>query len=252
MSPSDRIGSEDWFETIAMGEGVTLIHEPWIKPFFRCNMWFVRGRDHDLLFDSGLGVFPLAPVVTKLTGRMPVCVASHTHFDHVGGHHEFPCRCVHKNEAAILADPRNEWTLADAYATDAMFDAFPQGWDSAAYAVRPAPATRILADGDVIDLGDRAFEVIHTPGHSPGGIALWEKKTGVLLSGDILYDGPLITDTYHADPGAYDASIDRLERLPVRVVHGGHFPSFGRVRLRQLAAEYRAGRHQPGCHLSGV
>ncbi|GAB0117056.1 MBL fold metallo-hydrolase [Acidisoma sp. 7E03] len=252
MSPSDRIRAEDWFETIAMGEGVTLIHEPWIKPFFRCNMWFVRGRDRDLLFDSGLGVFPLAPVVARFNGRMPVCVASHTHFDHIGGHHEFPCRCVHTNEAAILADPRNAWTLADAYATDAMFDALPDGWDSAAYAVQPAPAERLLADGEVIDLGDRAFQVIHTPGHSPGGIALWEAKTGVLLSGDILYDGPLITDTYHADLGDYDASIDRLQKLPVSVVHGGHFPSFGRVRLHQLAAEYRAGRRQPGCHLSGV
>lgn len=252
MSPSEPIPAEGWFETIAMGEGVTLIHEPWIKPFFRCNMWFVRGRDRDLLFDTGLGVFPLAPTVARLAGRMPVCVASHTHFDHIGGHHEFGCRCVHHAEAAILADPRNAWTLADAYATDEMFDAFPEGWDAARYAVRPAPADRMLGDGDVIDLGDRAFEVIHTPGHSPGGIALWEAKTGVLLSGDILYDGPLITDTYHADLGAYDAAVDRLAALPVSVVHGGHFSSFGRVRLGQLAAEYRAGRHQPGCHLAGV
>ena len=49
-----------------------------------------------------------------------------------------------------------------------------------------------------IDLGDRAFEVIHTPGHSPGGIALYEPKTGILLSGDIVYDGPLIDDAYHS------------------------------------------------------
>ena len=42
-----------------MADGVTLIHEPWIKPFFRCNMWHVRGRDRDLLFDSGLGHFSL-------------------------------------------------------------------------------------------------------------------------------------------------------------------------------------------------
>ena len=40
--------------------------------------------------------------------------------------------------------------------------------------------------------------MIHTPGHSPGGIALWEAATGVLFSGDVLYDGPLVEDTYHA------------------------------------------------------
>jgi glyoxylase-like metal-dependent hydrolase (beta-lactamase superfamily II) len=55
----------------------------------------------------------------------------------------------------------------------------------------PAPATVLLRHGDPIDLGDR-FEVIHTPGHSPGGIALFEAKTGILLSGDIIYDSPLI------------------------------------------------------------
>jgi glyoxylase-like metal-dependent hydrolase (beta-lactamase superfamily II) len=37
--------------------------------------------------------------------------------------------------------------------------------------------------------------VIHTPGHSPGGIALWEAATGILFSGDIVYDGELIEGT---------------------------------------------------------
>ena len=46
----------------AWRDGVTLIHEPWIKPFFRCNIWHVRGRDRDLLFDTGLGHFSLRPM----------------------------------------------------------------------------------------------------------------------------------------------------------------------------------------------
>ncbi|MEC9105082.1 MAG: MBL fold metallo-hydrolase, partial [Pseudomonadota bacterium] len=99
---------------------------------------------------------------------------------------------------------------------------------------KAAPATRLLADGDMIDLGDRQFEVIHTPGHSPGGIALWEQATGVLISGDIIYDGPLIEDTYHSNAQDYVRSMRRLLDLPVRVVHGGHFPSFSGERLTQL------------------
>ncbi len=252
MSRSDLIGEADWFEAVRFADGVTLLHEPWIKPFFRCNMWHVSGRDADLLFDTGLGVFPLRPAVARLAGRMPICVASHTHFDHIGGHHEFPCRCVHRAEAAILAAPRNGLTLADRYANEDMFLALPAGWDTASYQVQPAPAQRLLEDGDVIDLGDRAFEVIHTPGHSPGGIALWEAATATLLSGDIVYDGPLITDTYHADLTDYDASVRRLAALPAEIIHGGHFPSFGRTRLRQLISEYLAGRHQPGCHLAAL
>ncbi|CDX17337.1 hypothetical protein MPL3356_230150 [Mesorhizobium plurifarium] len=42
-----------------------------------------------------------------------------------------------------------------------------------------------------------------------------------------------------------------MRDLKVSVVHGGHFPSFGKVRYRQLIDEYVAGRHKPGCHLQG-
>ncbi|MEW9838754.1 MBL fold metallo-hydrolase, partial [Mesorhizobium marinum] len=187
--------------------------------------------------------------VPLVSERRLVCVASHTHFDHIGCHHEFPDRCVHRAEAGILADPRNELTLADRYATDEMFIAQPEGWDAARYRIDAAPAGRLLQAGDVVDLGDRAFEVIHTPGHSPGGIALFEKASGVLLSGDIVYDGPLIDDAYHSDAGDYLATMEAIRDLPVSVVHGGHFPSFGPTRYRQLVDEYLAQKRRPGCHL---
>ena len=130
-----------------------------------------------------------------------------------------------------------------------MFDRLPPGWSAANYSVRPAPAGRLLDDGEIIDLGDRAFQVIHTPGHSPGGIALSEGKTGVLLSGDIVYDGPLIDDAYHSDRQDYARTLGQLRKLKVSVVHGGHFPSFGPARLRQIIDEYLVGRRMTGCHL---
>lgn len=247
MSP---IRSEDWYETIRFGDDVTLIHEPWIKPFYRCNMWHVRGRDRDLLFDTGLGHFSLRAHVALVTERALTCVASHTHFDHIGCHHEFAGCCVHHAEAHILEDPRNEWTCADRYATDEMFDRLPEGWDASRYQVKPARPERLLNDGDIIDLGDRAFEVIHTPGHSPGGIGLIERKTGIFLSGDIIYDGPLIDDAYHSVVEDYVTTLERLRDLKVSVVHGGHFPSFGRTRFLQLIDEYLDGKRKAGCHLS--
>lgn len=251
MSTLPVIEAPDWYETIRMGDDITLIHEPWIKPFFRCNIWHVRGRDRDLLFDTGLGHFSLRSHVPLVTERKLTCVASHTHFDHIGCHHEFPDRCVHAAEAAILADPRNEWTVADRYANEEMFDGMPVGWDTARYRILPAPAGRLLGPGDVVDLGDRAFEVIHTPGHSPGGIALYERKTRILLSGDIVYDGPLIDDVYHSDIDDYVGTLLAMRDLDVSAVHGGHFPSFGKVRYRQLIDEYVEGKRKAGCHLQG-
>ncbi|MER8478364.1 MBL fold metallo-hydrolase [Mesorhizobium sp. M1163] len=249
MSTLPIIDAGHWYESIRMGDGVTLIHEPWIKPFFRCNIWHVRGRDRDLLFDTGLGHFSLRRHVPLVTERKLTCVASHTHFDHIGCHHEFPDRCVHPAEAEILADPRNEWTVADRYATEEMFDGTPQGWDTNRYRILPAPAGRLLEQGDIVDLGDRTFEVIHTPGHSPGGIALYENRTGILFSGDIIYDGPLIDDVYHSDIDDYVETLLRMRDLDVSVVHGGHFPSFGKIRYRQLVDEYLAQKRQAGCHL---
>jgi glyoxylase-like metal-dependent hydrolase (beta-lactamase superfamily II) len=245
-----QVDAAHWYETIRMGDGVTLIQEPWITPYYRCNMWHVRGRDGDLLVDSGLGHFSLKRHVPLVTERPLTCVASHAHFDHIGSHHEFPGCCVHHAEAHILREPRNDWTLADPYATDAMFIRQPAGWDAARYHVKPAQPGRLLNHGDVIDLGDRAFEVVHTPGHSPGGIGLFEAKTGIFLSGDVIYDGPFIDDAYHSSVPDYVATFERLKQLPVQVVHGGHFPSFGPVRFRQLIDEYIAGKHAIGCHIA--
>lgn len=230
-----RARPEDWYATEAKADGVTLIGEPFIKEFYRCNIWHVRGRDRDLLVDSGMGVVPLRPWLPLVSGRPLTAVASHTHFDHIGGHHEFEDRAVHRAEAAILADPGRAATLADPYVTDAIFDRLPPApYLSATYAPHAAPATRILEDGEVIDLGDRHFAVIHTPGHSPGGIALWEAATATLFSGDIVYDGPLIEDCYHSDAADYHRSMLRLLDLPVRTVHGGHFPSYDGARHRRI------------------
>jgi glyoxylase-like metal-dependent hydrolase (beta-lactamase superfamily II) len=240
-----RARPEDWYAVERCADDVTLISEPFIKEFYRCNCWHVRGRDRDMLVDSGMGVLPLRRWVPLVTERALTAVASHTHFDHIGCHHEFRDRVVHRAEAHILADPVNTATLADPYVTDDIFDALPPApYASTTYAVHAAPATRLVDDGDVIDLGDRVFEVIHTPGHSPGGIALWEAATGILFSGDIVYDGPLIEDTYHSDAADYHASMVRLHDLPVRVVHGGHFASYGADRHRAIIRDWLNAKEQ--------
>lgn len=106
-------------------------------------------------------------------------------------------------------------------------------------------ATRLVDKGDVIDLGDIAFEVLHLRGPSPGSIGLWQPAIGTLFSGDATYDGPLLHQLPDADIPSYIDTMQRLRDLPVDVVHAGHDPSFGRERLRQLADGYlvkRSGR----------
>ncbi len=212
----ERISPERWYRTRRVGDDVTHIDEPHIKTFYRCNIWHVRGRDRDLLVDSGMGVVSLRRHVPLVTEKPCLALASHTHFDHIGCHHEFAERLIHPAEAELLAAPTPANTFSDKYVTDDIFTALPPApYVSTEYAVKAAPATRLVEDGDVIDLGDRHFEVIHTPGHSPG---------------DIVYDGPLIEGTTDEEAAQYCASMKRLLDLPVRVVHGGHYPSYDGAR----------------------
>lgn len=228
-----------WYTVTKFTDDIRLISELHITEFFRCNIWHIRGRDSDALIDSGMGVVSLREHVPLVTEKKLQAVASHTHFDHIGCHHEFEHRCVHRAEADLLANPTRQNTLADPYVTDDIFTALPPApYQSSTYAVKAAPAIRLLEDGDVIDLGNRHLEVIHTPGHSPGGIALWEAATATLFSGDIVYDGQLIEDTYHADAEDYYRSMKRLLTIPVKTVHGGHFGSYGRERHRQIIQQW--------------
>ncbi len=83
--------------------------------------------------------------------------------------------------------------------------------------------TRIVDEGDVIDLGDRAFEVLSLPGHTPGSIGLWDEADGTLFCGDVVYaEDPLIDQAPTSDVQAYLATMRRLRDVPVRIVHAGH------------------------------
>lgn len=233
--------AQTWYESRSVGDGVTWIFEPHIKEYYRCNIWHVRGRDQDLLIDSGMGVVSLRAQISLLRGRRLLAIASHTHFDHIGTHHEFAERAVHPDEADILARPTRANTLTDKYVTDdSIFTALPPGdWRALGYRVLPAPPTQLLPEGSVVDTGDRSFEVFHLPGHSPGSIALYERNSEILFSGDVIYDGPLAYNENHAEEmRQYVASMKRLLDLPVRVVHGGHYPSFGRDRMQSIVRDF--------------
>ncbi len=253
--------ADHWFERESMGDGVTLLWEPHVHPLLRCNIWHVAGRDADLLVDTGLGVASLARAAADLFDKPLTVVLTHCHMDHAGGAHEFGACCVHAAEAAALEDGRNDMPLGAGARSDAdlawfrsigydisggLLTAIPhKDFDPATHRMQRAEVDRLLGEGDLADTGDRAFEVLHLPGHSPGSIALWDRAGGTLFSGDVLYDGPLLDQLPGSDVAAYLASMERLLTLDVSVVHAGHDPSFGRERLIELATGYLETRRRP-------
>lgn len=237
-----------WYETRRVADGVTLIWETHLAPWLRCNIWHVRGRNRDLIIDTGMGLRPLTEVTARLTERPVTAIVTHSHFDHAGGLHQFCDRCGHPAEAAILAAPDPANTVADAgFIRAETFTALPHaGFDYREWVMKPAPLTGLLDEGDVVDLGDRAFHVMHLPGHSPGSIALYDAKDQTLFSGDVIYDGELLDNLYHSEAEVYRHSLRRLKELPVSAVHGGHFGSFGADRMRTLIDEYLSGARRIG------
>lgn len=239
--------ADRWFEARPAGPGVTLLTEPHIEPFFESNVWHVRGRDRDLVVDTGNGVGDLRGELEVLTEDRPVtAVITHAHFDHVGGLPAFEHRLCHPLEAGDVEDPVRLPLLRADYpdwlrreigdygyeVPEITVRAWPPGgYDPARFGPRPSAPTRLVEEGEAIDLGDRSFEVLHIPGHTPGSIGLWEAATGVLFSGDTAYVGDVLGIE---DEEALAASLRRLRELPVEAVHPGHNASFGRPELLRL------------------
>jgi glyoxylase-like metal-dependent hydrolase (beta-lactamase superfamily II) len=236
-----------WFHTVDVGDGITHIVERFVPVGIRCNLWHVRGRACDALVDTGMGLVPLADELTQLRERPVLAVATHTHFDHVGGHAQFAHRLVHRAEAHVLADPDDHETVWDEYrGRVSLTPPADDDTDLSDWSLPAAPATRVLDHGDVIDLGDRHLEVHHLPGHSPGSICLVEHAASTVFTGDVIYDGVLFDGLHHSDPEVYRESLRRLLEIPARVYHAGHEASFGRDRFEALVDEYLNRPHPTG------
>jgi glyoxylase-like metal-dependent hydrolase (beta-lactamase superfamily II) len=233
-----------WFAAEDGGDGVTRLIETHVDPFLESNVFHVRGSERDLVVDAANGIGALRPSIDALgDGRPTIAVVTHAHFDHVGGLHEFEDRRCHPADAdmpnpaplRLLRRDFPEW-LVDDFAwygsplpeTVALKGVPHDGFDPGGWTTPAVTATSFLGEGDVVDLGDRSFVVLHTPGHTAGSICLLDERDGILFSGDAVYvDARLGWE----DPVAFAASLERLRDLDVRIVHSGHGRSFDGAEL---------------------
>jgi glyoxylase-like metal-dependent hydrolase (beta-lactamase superfamily II) len=204
----------DWFEVYRAADGVFAIAEP--HQFQEVISYLIVGSDRALMFDTGLGLAPIRPVVEQLTSLPVEVLNSHTHFDHVGGNAEFD-RIAAMDTPYTKANARGfgHEALAGEVAPTSFCKGPPKDADTAGFRTRPWTKTRSVAGGDKIDLGGRVLEVLHVPGHTPDALALLDRVNGLLWTGDSYYDGTIWLYVPETSLDDYERSMAILASVSV-------------------------------------
>lgn len=145
-----------------------------------CCANLVVGTKRALLFDTCTGADDMLEAVRSITGLPLLVIASHGHFDHVGGSIYFDEVYMKKEDFSLFSeyshDIMNSWIkdLCGLKSTDAyVYDC--KEWSSFRY-----------LDFDSFDLGDMECEIIPLPGHTIGSVGVYIPSKRLLLSGDAL------------------------------------------------------------------
>lgn len=203
---------QDWFEVYRVADGIYAIYEP--GQFEEVISFLIEGHDRALLFDTGLGIGDMRRVVRQLTELDVIVLNSHTHYDHIGGNHQFEViyamntdytrsRARGSDTAAVAEFLQDGWVWKD----------LPAEFDAAEYRSRPFVISKIVGEGDTIDVGGRSLEILATPGHAPDSICLIDRENRILFTGDTFYLAPLYTHIAAADFDDYARSAARLAGL---------------------------------------
>ena len=141
------------------------------------NVWLVGDETSVVIVDAAHDAATILAAVGDRAVSQIVC--THAHNDHVNAVRDL----VAATGATVRLHPDDQML-----------------WD----VVNEGVAYEPLADGDVIDAAGAALVVIHTPGHSPGGVCLWSEQLGVVLTGDTLF---------HGGPGATGRSFSHFPTI---------------------------------------
>lgn len=209
----------NWFAIDHIDKDTYIISE--YRHWEETHAYLLNGSDRSLLIDTGLGICNIYDEVIKLTDKPVTAVATHIHWDHIGGHKDFPDFYAHEDELNWL---NGEFPLTIEQIKDMVVDRcdLPQGYNVDNYEFFQGMPTRVLKDNDVIDIGGRTLKVLHTPGHSPGHMCFFEQERGYLFTGDLVYKDTLFAYYPSTDPEAYLKSIERVAALPVKRVFPAH------------------------------
>lgn len=208
-----------WFTIDQIDKNTYIISE--YRHWEETHCYLLNGTEHSLLIDTGLGICNIYDEVIKLTDKPIIAVATHIHWDHIGGHNYFSDFYVHREEVSWLNGqfPLNKKTVREMVVDRCDL---PKGYNIEQYEIFQGMPTKILEDGDKIDIGGRNIQVLHTPGHSPGHMCFWEGERNYLFTGDLVYKDTLFAYYPSTEPILYLNSLEKIAVLPVLKVFPAH------------------------------
>jgi glyoxylase-like metal-dependent hydrolase (beta-lactamase superfamily II) len=214
LKPADV--HDDWFKVYAVAPGVFAITEP--RQYEAVSSFLIVGSKRAILFDTGMGIARISDLAHRIT-TLPVTVLnSHTHFDHVGGNHEF--EDVRNLDIAFskasargeVSDELREYA-SHSLEEERVCGALPAGVTNRTYITPTWRITSDVRDGEHLELGGRTLEVLQTPGHTPDSLCLLDAANGLLFTGDTFYSGEVYLWAPETDVSGYEASIAKLVSL---------------------------------------
>lgn len=179
---------------------------------FRENTYLVIDDDSKraVLVDPGDDGEHIVEMVESCGAKLDAIWLTHAHLDHIGAISEVRRQF---GDIPVYMHPID----APIYESASLF--------AEQYGVpfeQPEAPNRELAHGDVVRVGNLAFDVIHAPGHSPGHVVFY--GNGILLAGDVLFAGSIgRTDLPMANPGHMQQTLAIMADLPRETtVYPGH------------------------------
>ena len=192
---------DDYWAVQRIDESTYAIGEP---RYYQVNYsYLIVGQKRALLFDSGTATRDIRPVVASLTDLPVTVLASHLHFDHLAGIAAFP-------SVAMIDLPQTRADVRDGVFT-------PGRYEYMGFIDRlQTPSVRVtewLAPDSTLDLGGRPLTVLHTPGHTPNSVSLFDAQRHQLFAGDYIYPTTLYAFLPGASLSSYRTTARRLLAL---------------------------------------
>ncbi len=201
---------DPWFEVYKLTDTVYAIYED--GQFEEVISYLVLGEKKGVIIDTGNGIGNIKAVVDGITDLPVAVLNTHAHGDHIGGNYQF-------DEVYAFDTPFSRGREQNGQSREEMgnyiegemvWKPLPAYLDTEAWLIHPFKVTKWVKDGEIINLGGRKLELIHTPGHTPDSLCILDRENKLFWTGDSFYPAPIYV---YAPTTSLDQFIESFRKM---------------------------------------